>query len=115
MINEYGIALYQSKQYSEALAQFKKATTISPDNAGWWLNVFLACYGLKDVDGCAQAAANVLARDPNRPEARGMIDNMLALFDNHKRSADVNPWLTKIQTGSHLSDSLKAYIQSKMR
>ena len=115
MVNEYGIALYEMKQYTGALEQFRRAAAIAPANGGYQWNIFLANYGLKDVDGTAQAAIDVLASDPNRAEARSMIDAVVKMYDENNRGSEVNAWLQKIIEGSHISDSLKTYVQSRMR
>jgi len=115
MINEYGIALYEMKQYSEALEQFRRAAVIAPANGGYQWNIFLANYGLKDVDGSALAAIGVLASDPDRAEARSMIDVVIKMYDENNRGGEVNAWLKKIVEGSHIGDNLKAYVQSRMR
>jgi hypothetical protein len=115
MVNEYGIALYELKRYNEALEQFARALALAPSNAGYQWNIFLADLGLKDVDGSAKAALDVLAADPNRAEARSMIDAVVKLFDDAKRGSEVNAWLKKVIGGSHITDGLKAYVQSRMR
>jgi hypothetical protein len=115
MVNEYGVALYGLKHYSEALEQFNRAVPLAPGNSGYLWNVFLANYGLKNLDGASQAAIDVLAADPNWAQARNMIDVVITLYDDNGRSSEVNAWLWKIIDGSHISDSLKTYVRSRMR
>ena len=115
IINEYGIALYQLKRYTPALERFRRAAALAPDNSGYLWNIFLADYGLQDADASAQAAIDVLRADPNRVEGRSMIDAVIGLYSRAGRDSGINDFLQKVINSAKLSDSLREYVQSRMR
>lgn len=115
IVNEYGIALYQLKQYDAALAQFRSASALAPANSGYIWNIFLANYGLADADASAKAAVEMLKTDPNRAEIRGMIDAVVDLYLRGGRDSEANAFLKTVLDSAKLSDSLKTYIQTRMR
>ncbi len=115
IVNEYGIALYRSKRHTSALEQFRRAAALNPANSGYTWNVFLAQYAVKDVDSAAQAAVDVLRADPNRAEARSMIDAVIGLYAQSGRDSEINEFLRNIIDSAKLTDSLKTYVQSRMR
>ena len=86
-INSFGIHLRKRKDFDTAIAYYRKALELAPDDARLLFNLARALYEKGDTAGCQSTLEQALARDPDFVEARKFL-RYLARLEATPREED---------------------------
>lgn len=79
-----------SAQPEKAVSEFRRATTLAPENAQFWANLGRACFSANDLECAASAYEQSFAAAPSRPQ----FLNELAMF--HLATGDIQKALPEV-------------------
>jgi tetratricopeptide (TPR) repeat protein len=80
ILQNRGVALYQTERYEEALAEFRKAAETAPEEPMVRINLGSTLTNLGDLDGAAREFREALRIDPENALAHFNLGTILARF-----------------------------------
>lgn len=83
-----GLAHAQARRWSEAASEFRRASTLAPDDALVWLNLARAQSRSQQLDAAIASATRAFALDPASPLACRILADCLTAQHRHAEAAD---------------------------
>ncbi|MFA7463552.1 MAG: tetratricopeptide repeat protein [Syntrophales bacterium] len=95
-MNEKGIELRKSQNYSGAISEYKRVLNIYPDDEGIYYNIARAFYEKGDLDLARQNLESALHINPGFNEGKRFLDYLNWLERGGRKTSSVDAWLAGV-------------------